>query len=292
MPRYNSRAERAADLLRARGASVESVARQTGLPVAVVEQIYAPIRKEKEAHAAVEAAERSMRNAESRILREQRPCPLCKTGHAMPFDSDVYIASGVQRKDGKRGGFWCHPYYCECSNRRCIARNLYPSDTAEEALERFLAGDFLHKNDFIDSQDGTRYGYTNYGDEQLLIDLLREWSPEQVKRLGADPQLVDTLALQRTLDRMGNKTVDVFDTTLLCPNCGMRGEYRKAVNPRTHIKTWWRVGCPYCRTRTKNAFPCKQWAEQAFESNDLNRTIDWYVSDAHNDSKTKPEDTE
>ncbi|PWG65691.1 hypothetical protein DF196_06515 [Bifidobacterium callitrichidarum] len=263
---------------------MESVSRQTGLPVAVVEQIYEPIRKEKEAAAAVASAERSMWQAENRILREQRPCPLCRTGHAESFDSDVYIASGVRKKNGKRGGFWCHPYYCECSNRRCIARNLYPSDSEVEALERFLAGDFLHKNDFIDSQDGTRYGYTKYGDEQLLVDLLREWSPEQVKRLGADPQLVDTLALQRTLDRMGSKSVDVFDTTLLCPKCGMRGEYRKAVNPQTHAKTWWRVGCPHCKTRTRNAFPYKKWAGQAFETGDLNRTIEWYKqsADAHN----------
>ena len=44
--------------------------------------------------------------------------------------------------------------------------------------------------------------------------------------------------MQRTLDRMGDKYVDVFDTTLLCPNCGMKGEYRKAVSPITHTKTW------------------------------------------------------
>lgn len=75
--------------------------------------------------------------------------------------------------------------------------------------------------------------------------------------------------MQRTLDRMGDKYVDVFDTTLLCPNCGMKGEYRKAVSPITHTKTWWRVGCPYCKTRTRYSFPSQREAAEKFESAQL-----------------------
>ena len=128
-------------------------------------------------------------------------------------------------------GFWCHPYFCSCSNQRCIACNIFPSKSREEAVERFCAGDFAHEDDFIELKTGKRYHYSQYGIEQQILRYLAHWSAEQVKRLGFDSKLVDTLAMQRTLDRMGDKYVDVFDTTLLCPNCGMKGEYRKAISP-------------------------------------------------------------
>ncbi|WP_319771094.1 hypothetical protein [Bifidobacterium breve] len=66
-----------------------------------------------------------------------------------------------------------------------------------------------------------------------------------------------------------------FDTTLMCPKCGDRGQFRKAVNPHTHRKTaadcWWRVGCPRCGARTVNSFPTREQAQSAFETNDLLR---------------------
>ena len=77
MPRYHSRAERAADLLQSRRSTVESVAKQTGLPVDIVRQINEPIAKRLAEQDAVDAAERSMRKAEAKIMREQYPCPLC-----------------------------------------------------------------------------------------------------------------------------------------------------------------------------------------------------------------------
>lgn len=79
MPRYHSRAERAADLLQSRRSTVESVAKQTGLPVDIVRQINEPIAKRLAEQDAVDAAERSMRKAEAKIMREQYPCPLCST---------------------------------------------------------------------------------------------------------------------------------------------------------------------------------------------------------------------
>ena len=68
---------------------------------------------------------------------------------------------------------------------------------------------------------------------------------------------------------------EAFDTTLMCPKCGGRGQFRKAVNPVTHRKTswecWWRVGCPKCGARTVNSFPTQEQAQSAFEENDLLR---------------------
>lgn len=272
MPRYHSRAERAADLLQSRRSTVESVAKQTGLPVDIVRQINEPIAKRLAEQEAVDAAERSMRKAEAKIMREQYPCPLCSTGHAEPHDCDTFLPLGFihgGERDGQMDGFWCHPYFCSCSNQRCIACNIFPSKSREEAVERFCAGDFAHEDDFIELKTGKRYHYSQYGIEQQILRHLAHWSASQVKQLGFDPKLVDTLAMQRTLDRMGDKFVDVFDTTLLCPNCGMKGEYRKAVSPITHTKTWWRVGCPYCKTRTRYSFPSQREAAEKFESAQL-----------------------
>lgn len=272
MTRYHSRAERAADLLRSRRSTVDFVAKQTGLPVDIVRQINAPIAKRRAEQDAVDLAERSMRQAEAKILREQYPCPLCTTGHAEPHDCTTFLPIGFihgGERDGQMGGFWCHPYFCSCSNQRCIACNVFPSESREEAVERFCAGDFAHEDDFIELKTGKRYHYSQYGIEQQILRYLAHWSAEQVKRLGFDSKLVDTLAMQRTLDRMGDKYVDVFDTTLLCPNCGMKGEYRKAVSPITHTKTWWRVGCPYCKTRTRYSFPSQREAAEKFESAQL-----------------------
>lgn len=127
MPRYHSRAERAADLLQSRRSTVESVAKQTGLPVDIVRQINEPIAKRRAEQDAVDAAEHSMRKSEAKIMREQYPCPLCSTGHAEPHDCDTFLPLGFihgGERDGQMDGFWCHPYFCSCSNQRCIACNI------------------------------------------------------------------------------------------------------------------------------------------------------------------------
>ena len=51
----------------------------------------------------------------------------------------------------------------------------------------------------------------------------------------------------------------------------MKGEYRKAISPITHTKTWWRVGCPYCKTRTRYSFPSQKEASEAFETGKLEK---------------------
>ncbi len=105
-----------------------------------------------------------------------------------------------------------------------------PAKAERKLFERFCAGKIADEDDFIELKTGKRYHYSQYGIEQQSLRYLAHWSAEQVKRLGFDSKLVDTLAMQRTLDRMGDKYVDVFNTTLLCPNCGMKGEYRKAIS--------------------------------------------------------------
>ena len=203
-------------------------------PVDIVRQINEPIAKRRAEQDAVDAAERSMRKSEAKIMREQYPCPLCSTGHAEPHDCDTFLPFGFihgGERDGQMEGFWCHPYFCSCSNQRCIACNIFPSKSREEAVERFCAGDFAHEDDFIELKTGKRYHYSQYGIEQQILRYLAHWSAEQVKRLGFDSKLVDTLAMQRTLDRMGDKFVDVFDTTLLCPNCGMKRRISESRQP-------------------------------------------------------------
>ncbi len=63
------------------------------------------------------------------------------------------------------------------------------------------------------------------------------------------------------------------DTELMCPNCGRKGEYRKAVNLHTHRSwdCWWRVGCPYCKTRLKHSFPTQEEAQAAWENGQLDQ---------------------
>ena len=183
MPRYHSRAERAADLLQSRRSTVESVAKQTGLPVDIVRQINEPIAKRLAEQDAVDAAERSMRKAEAKIMREQYPCPLCSTGHAEPHDCDTFLPLGFihgGERDGQMDGFWCHPYFCSCSNQRCIACNIFPSESRKEAVERFCAGDFAHEDDFIELKTGKRYHYSQYGIEQQILRYLAQWSAEQL----------------------------------------------------------------------------------------------------------------
>ncbi|MEQ3065460.1 hypothetical protein AAA019_11525, partial [Bifidobacterium longum] len=167
------------------------------MPVDIVRQINEPIAKRLAEQDAVDAAERSMRKAEAKIMREQYPCPLCSTGHAEPHDCDTFLPLGFihgGERDGQMDGFWCHPYFCSCSNQRCIACNIFPSKSREEAVERFCAGDFAHEDDFIELGTGKRYHYSQYGIEQQILRYLAQWNASQVKQLGFDPKLVDTLA--------------------------------------------------------------------------------------------------
>lgn len=224
---------------RADDTTIRRIASGTGLPVGIVAKIAEPIQREKAEREALDSAERTLVAAERRIRREQAPCPLCNTGYAHP--------------------------YCECSNRRCIAHNIFPADSEQEAVERFVKGDFTHPGAYTDLHDGTRYVSTRRGVEDEIIRHLRHRPAEQVKRLGFDPKLVDTLTLQWTLDRLGDADAgDMYDTTRICPHCGGTLEYRKAVSPVTRRKDWWRCACRSCGRRDNGSHPSGEEAREAF----------------------------
>ena len=196
---------------------------------------------------------------------------MLSTSHAEPHDCDTFLPLGFihgGERDGQMDGFWCHPYFCSCSNQRCIACNIFPSGSREEAVERFCAGDFAHEGEFVELKTGKRYHYSQYGIEQQILRYLAQLERGAGQRLGFD-RTRGHPGHATDIGSHGRQYVDVFDTTLLCPNCGMKGEYRKAVSPITHTKTWWRVGCPYCKTRTRYSFPSQREAAEKFESAQL-----------------------
>lgn len=240
-----------------------TVKEATGLPDATLDAIAAPI-----------LAERELRKTERRILRETQPCPLCGSGHAQPEHYTLMLHN--IEVCGVRRDFTADVHFCRCSNPRCPARLIYPRDSDMQAVEAFTQGRFTEPHPYRDADTGLPV-YPNAG---ILVRqvrrLLEQYPAEQVKRLGFKPEAVDRIALEADWDRMVFDP-DAFDTTLMCPKCGHRGEYRKAVNPITHRRDetcWWRVGCPHCKTRTTHSFPTRQEAAEAFESGQFDRQPD------------------
>lgn len=268
-----SRASRAAEMLRGsrriNDSTIRRIAEKTGLSDTIITEIAKPIRQAKAEQEAIDSAERTLAAAERRVRREQAPCPICNTGYAHPFDFDTLVRIGW-RKNPDTGdripvSIWAHPYFCECFNRRCVARNIFPADSEREAVTRFVNGDFTHPGAYTDLHDGTRYTTTGRAVEDEAARLLRHYPAGQVKRLGFDPKLVDTLALQLTLDRLGNPDAgDMYDTTLICPHCGGTLEYREAVSPVTRRKDWWRCACRSCGRRDNGSHPSREEAREAF----------------------------
>lgn len=167
------------------------------------------------------------------------------------------------------------PYWAHCSNKHCIARLMFPRDSEEDALDAFVLGEWVRPHPFRSLEDGTEWTWSQAGLRNEVIHLLADHTTEQVEQLGFNPPAVEELANQLALRRMELNPDEAFDTTLMCPKCGGRGQFRKAVNPVTHRKTswecWWRVGCPKCGARTVNSFPTQEQAQSAFEENDLLR---------------------
>lgn len=163
-----SRASRAAEMLRGsrriNDSTIRRIAEKTGLSDTIITEIAKPIRQAKAEQEAIDSAERTLAAAERRVRREQAPCPICNTGYAHPFDFDTLVRIGW-RKNPDTGdripvSIWAHPYFCECSNRRCVARNIFPADSEREAVTRFVNGDFTHPGAYTDLHDGTRYTTT------------------------------------------------------------------------------------------------------------------------------------
>lgn len=256
------------------GMTPERVMERTRLPKSVIDRIAPPI-------IAIREAEQAVERERERMLREEYPCPLCSKGHGVAVGGTIVgFLDGSVRRIGEsddvrpEGSPFFRPCWAHCSNRRCVARLMFPRDTEEEALKAFVAGEWIEPHPFVGLSDGSLWEWTRAGLASRVSRLLDDYSTEQVKLLGFNPVAVDELANRKAL-QAARYDPAAWDTTLMCPKCGSKGRYRKAVNPITHSKEtwrcWWRVGCPKCGTRTVNAFPTREQAQAAFESGDLQR---------------------
>lgn len=260
------------------GRTPEQACKQTGLPMSVIDRIAPPILKEVGEREAIRDAERMLEQEHERILAERYPCPLCHKGHGVASGNTAFAyPKGFLRRlepdDHNEGRALFRPWFARCSNRRCVARLMFPRDTEQDALNAFTLGEWVEPHPFHSIDDGSEWTWTNQGLACEVAAMLRDHTAEQVKRLGFNPIAVDEIANRRALLIARRAPWKAFDTTLMCPKCGAQGRYRKAVNPITHARTasdcWWRVGCPRCGARTANAFPTKAQAETVFENGDL-----------------------
>ena len=271
--------ENAKELLRL-GMPPQKVQERTRLPKSTIDRIAPPILRENAQRKAVEEAERAVEREHRKVLKEKYPCPMCGKGYGVAEGGAMtaFLNGAVQPVDSTdvpESSPFFRPYWAHCSNRRCIARLMFPRDTGEDALSAFVLGEWVRPYPFHSLKDGTEWTWSQAGLRNEVIHLLADHTTEQVEQLGFNPPAVEKLANQLALRRMELNPDEAFDTTLMCPKCGHKGEYRKAVNPVTHRKTswecWWRVGCPRCGARTVNSFPTQEQAQSAFEENDLLR---------------------
>lgn len=271
--------ENAKQLLRL-GLPPEEVVERTRLPKSTIDRIAPPILRENARQKAIEEAERAVEREYRKVLKEKYPCPMCGKGYGIADGgvTTAFLNGAVQPVDSttipKSSPFF-RPYWAHCSNRRCIARLVFPRDSEEDALDAFVLGEWVRPHPFRSLKDGTEWTWSQAGLRNEVIHLLADHTTKQVEQLGFNPPAVEKLANQLALRRMELNPEEAFDTTLMCPKCGGRGQFRKAVNPVTHMKTswecWWRVGCPRCGARTVNSFPTQEQAQSAFEENNLLR---------------------
>lgn len=242
---------------------VDEVCKRTGFPRVLVERMAVDMEKQQ----AIKQAERAVRKAERQVelaaIRMERGCPMCNTGYANVVATCFPPYSNVREFTDRPVDFFMH---ATCLNRKCPMQTLQPMPDEHTAIEYFKNG--------WSWKPATGYArLTPLGQEYVFKDLMkRGYTAGELKQLGFKPDVVDRRFMIRDLDRM---VFDGVDTELMCLNCGHRGEYRKAVNPHTHRKTdwdcWWRVGCPYCKTRLKHSFPTQEEAQAAWENGQLDQ---------------------
>lgn len=272
------------------GLSPRQVAERTRLPQGVVDGIAPPILRQVAEYKAVREAELAVEREHRKALREKYPCPMCGRGYGVAEGGvlTAFLNGAVQPVDSTdvpESSPFFRPYWAHCSTRRCIARLVFPRDSEEDALDAFVLGEWVRPHPFRSLEDGSEWAWTKAGLRNEVIHLLADHTTEQVEQLGFNPPAVERLANQLALRRMELYPGEAFDTTLMCPKCGGRGQFRKAVNPVTHRKTaadcWWRVGCPRCGARTVNSFPTRQQAQSAFETGDFTKGM-------NNEKKAEP----
>lgn len=241
---------------------VDEVCKRTGFPRVLVERMAVDMEKQQ----AIKQAERAVRKAERQVelaaIRMERGCPMCNTGYANVVATCFPPYSNVREFTDRPVDFFMH---ATCLNRKCPMQTLQPMPDEHTAIEYFKNG--------WSWKPATGYArLTPLGQEYVFKDLMkRGYTAAELKQLGFKPDMVDRQFMIRDLDRMVYEGVD---TELMCPNCGRKGEYRKAVNPHTHRKDWtcwWRVGCPHCKTRLKHSFPTQEEAKAVWENNQLDQ---------------------
>lgn len=235
---------------------IDEVCRRTGLRREIVERMADDMEKQQ----AVEKAEKAVELA---AVRMERGCPMCDTGYANVTTTCFPLYSNADEFTDKPVKVFMR---AECVNPKCPMRTLQPMPDEYTAIEYFKKG--------LTGMPVEGYvRLTPLGWQYVFYELVEYGlSADDLKALGFKPDYVDRQFLIRDLDRI---VLNGVTTELMCPNCGRKGEYRKAVNPVTHRKTswdcWWRVGCPYCKTRLKHAFPEQEEAQAAWESGQLDR---------------------
>ena len=235
---------------------IDDICRRTGFRRDLVERMADDLEKQQ----AVKKAERAVELA---ALRMERGCPMCATGYANVTTTCFPPYANADEFTDKPIDFFMR---AECSNWKCPMRTLQPMPDEYTAVEYFTKG-----LSWVPVDGYARL--TSLGQQYVFHELVQQGlSADDLKALGFDAEVVDRQFLIRDLDRMVYEGVD---TELMCPNCGLKGEYRKAANPATHRKTswdcWWRVGCPSCKTRLKHAFPTQQEAKTAWENGQLDQ---------------------
>lgn len=210
--------ENAKQLLRL-GLTPEEVVERTRLPKSVIDGIAPPILRENARQKAIEEAERAVEREYRKVLKEKYPCPMCGKGYGIADGgvTTAFLNGAVQPVDSTdvpESSPFFRPYWAHCSNRRCIARLMFPRDTEEDALDAFVLGEWVRPHPFRSLEDGTEWTWSQAGLRNEVIHLLADHTTEQVEQLGFNPPAVEKLANQLALRRMELNPEEAFDTTI------------------------------------------------------------------------------
>lgn len=152
------------------------------------------------------------------------------------------------------------------------ARLLYPYDTEEDAVAAFVGGLFARPHAVTDHDTGDRIMPAALA-RRNAMQVIEEHCAAALERLGVPEKTVARLDMHRLIRQAESRPDGAFDTELMCPGCGRRGEYRRAANPRPPVaggskldERWcrWRVGYPGCGLRTKDSYKTRGEAATAF----------------------------
>lgn len=113
------------------GLSPEKVAERTRLPQSVVDGIALPILRQVAEYKAVREAELAVERERRKALKEKYPCLMCGRGYGIADGGilTAFLNRAVQPADSTavpESSPFFRPWWAHCSNRRCIARLMFP----------------------------------------------------------------------------------------------------------------------------------------------------------------------